>query len=106
MASKQSSPFQPYNLAVKLWEVASSGTYLKFMVEQPNTKGGPTWQRHYYAGMQFKDVQKHNHDDIMLFICYEYVYKCMHAHTELCEQHKTCITLKLMRQNFAHECQR
>ena len=42
--------------------------------------------------MQLKDVQKHNHNHIMFFICYEYVYvmnvyQCMHARTE---QHKTC----------------
>jgi len=35
VASKQSGPFQPCNLAVKLGEVASFGTYLKFTVERP-----------------------------------------------------------------------
>ena len=35
VASKQSGPFQPCNLAVKLGEVAAFGTYLKFMVERP-----------------------------------------------------------------------
>ena len=29
----------------------------------------------------------------MLLICYEHVYKCLYAHTELREQRKTCITL-------------
>ena len=33
MASKQLGPFQPCNLAVKL---GAFGTYMKFMVEQPN----------------------------------------------------------------------
>ena len=33
VASKQLRPFQPCNLAAKLGEVASFGTYLKFMVE-------------------------------------------------------------------------
>ena len=35
VASKQSGPFQPCNLAAKLGEVAAFGTYLKFMVERP-----------------------------------------------------------------------
>ena len=35
VASKQLGPFQPCNLAAKLGEVASFGTYLKFMVEWP-----------------------------------------------------------------------
>ena len=34
VASKQSGPFQPCNLAAKLGEVAAFGTYLKFMVER------------------------------------------------------------------------
>ena len=32
VASKQSGPFQPCNLAAKLGEVAAFGTYLKFVV--------------------------------------------------------------------------
>ena len=35
VASKQLGQFQPCNLAAKLGEVTSFGTYLKFMVEQP-----------------------------------------------------------------------
>ena len=35
VASKQSGPFQPCNLAAKLGEVAAFGTYLKFMVKRP-----------------------------------------------------------------------
>ena len=35
MASKQSGPSQPCNLGAMLGEVASFGTYLKFMVEWP-----------------------------------------------------------------------
>ena len=35
VASKQSGPFQPCNLAAKLGEVAAFGTYLKFVVERP-----------------------------------------------------------------------
>ena len=38
VASKQSGPFQPCNLAAKLGEVAF-GTYLKFMVERPGDCG-------------------------------------------------------------------
>ena len=38
VASKQSGPFQLCNLAAKLGEMAFFGTYLKFMVEQPNIK--------------------------------------------------------------------
>jgi len=38
MASKQPSHFQPCNLAAKLAEVTSFGTYLKFMVKRPNIK--------------------------------------------------------------------
>ena len=35
VASKQSGPFQPCNLAAELGEMAAFGTYLKFMVERP-----------------------------------------------------------------------
>jgi len=42
-----------------------------------NIKGGPTWQGITMQECSLRMLKKHNHNHKMLFICYEYVYKCM-----------------------------